>query len=382
MKTLTHVRLVKDKEMNYTEEANLSDLNAQVIRVPAGFHDLKLTDPRAYLQPRRYPEAYTMAEDHRRMNWTREEVRTLHEDVADWKAMTEEERAPRQFLLNYFTQADVDVAASYFDRLAKHYTQPELRMVLARIIDREMTHVDCYDMLPDQFGIPRIEYSEMLAIDEVAEQREFMLTQQFAGEGLVERLADLTTHICGEGVGIYGIFLMLLNDSRFGRMKALGQEVVSWSGRDENDHCYILTWFFNKELEENPEFVNSEAYHQLRQVIIEMFLGAVQRGVAYAKAVYEKGELPELTVEDVETFLKQLANIRIKKLNMGFEKLFPELPDTLVLDWASDLFAGSMDNFFETAGTNYQIGAMTGEWKYPEGEYIKDSHLLDKLMNG
>ena len=113
-----------------------------------------------------------------------------------------------------------------------------------------------------------------------------------------------------------------------------------------------------------------------------MFLGAVQRGVAYAKAVYAKGELPELTVEDVETFLKQLANIRIKKLNMGFEKLFPVLPDTLVLDWASDLFAGSMDNFFETAGTNYQIGAMTGEWKYPEGEYIKDSHLLDKLMNG
>ena len=237
-------------------------------------------------------------------------------------------------------------------------------------------------MLPDQFGIPRIEYSEMLAIDEVAEQREFMLTQQFAGEGLVERLADLATHVCGEGVGIYGIFVMLLNDSRFGRMKALGQEVVSWSGRDENDHCYVLTWFFNKELEENPDFVNTEAYHQLREVIIQMFLGAVQRGVAYAKAVYAKGKLPELTVEDVETFLKQLANIRIKKLNMGFEKLFPELPDTLVLDWASDLFAGSMDNFFETAGTNYQIGAMTGEWKYPEGEYIKDSHLLDKLMNG
>lgn len=364
--------------MNHTEENK--DLNAPTVRVPEGFYDLKLTDPRPYLQPRRYPEAYKMAEDHRRMNWTREEVRTLHEDVADWERMTPEQRAPRQFLLNYFTQADVDVAASYFDRLVKHYTQPELRMMFARIIDREMTHVDCYDMLPDQFGIPRIEYSEMLNIDVVADQRNFILTQQFEGEGLVERLADLATHVCGEGVGIYGIFLMLFNDSRFGMMKSLGQEVVSWSGRDENDHCFMLTWTFNKELEENPEFANTEAYHQLREVIIQMFMGAVERGVNYAKAVYAKGQLPELTIEDIEIFLKQLANIRIKKLNMGFEKLYPELPDTVILEWATDLFAGSMDNFFETAGTNYQIGAMTGEWKYPEGEYLKDSDELKRLL--
>lgn len=356
-----------------------NNVNEKKSQVPTGFWDLKLTDSRAYLQPRRYPEAYKMAEDHRRMNWTREEVRTLHEDVADWKGMTDEERAPRQFLLNYFTQADVDVAASYFDRLAKHYKQPELRMALARIIDREMTHVDCYDMLPDQFGIPRIEYSELLNVDEVAEQRNFMLTKQFEGKGVAERLADLAIHICGEGVGIYGIFVMLLNDSRYGKMKALGQEVVSWSGRDENDHCYILTWFFNKELEENPDFVGSKQYKKLYKAIMEMFRGAVTRGVNYAKAVFKRGALPGLTVEDIETFLKQLANIRLKKLNINAPKLFPEVGDILELEWASSLFAGSLDNFFETAGTNYQIGAMTGDWKYPAVGYKKDSDIEKEL---
>lgn len=356
-----------------------NNINEKKSQVPTGFWDLKLTDSRAYLQPRRYPEAYKMAEDHRRMNWTREEVRTLHEDVADWKGMTDEERAPRQFLLNYFTQADVDVAASYFDRLAKHYKQPELRMAIARIIDREMTHVDCYDMLPDQFGIPRIEYSELLNVDEVAEQRNFMLTKQFEGKGVAERLADLAIHICGEGVGIYGIFVMLLNDSRYGKMKALGQEVVSWSGRDENDHCYILTWFFNKELEENPDFVGSEEYDKLCEAILGMFRGAVTRGVNYAKAVFKRGSLPGLTVDDIEIFLKQLANIRLKKLNINSTKLFPEVGDILELEWASSLFAGSLDNFFETAGTNYQIGAMTGEWKYPAVGYKKDSDIEKEL---
>ena len=369
--------------MEYVEESQNPDADyAQAVgQLPEGHLELTLTSPRAYLQPRRYPEAYQMAEDHRRMLWTKEEVRSLHEDVADWKAMSPEERAPLQFLLNYFTQADVDVASSYFERLAKHYSQPELRMLLGRIIDREMTHVDCYDMLPDQFGIPRIEYSEMLKIDVVADQRAFMFSKQFEGQGVVERLADLVVHICGEGIGIYGIFLMLLSPSRFGKMKSLGQEVVSWSARDENDHCYSLTWFFNKEIEENPEFVGSEKYHELRQAIIDMFKGAVERGVAYAKAVLNKGPIQGVVLDEIEVFLKQLANRRIQKLHMGFEKIFPEVGDILELDWASDLFASSLDNFFETAGTNYQVGAMTGKWEYPEkGTFKKDSDILKEMM--
>lgn len=345
------------------------------------FEELKLTDERAYYRPFKYPEAHKFAEDHRRMNWTREEVRTLHEDVADWKEMTEEQRAPRQYLLNYFTQADVDVGASYFDRLAKHYKQPELRMAIARIIDREATHVDNYDMLPDQFGIPRTEYAELLDIDEVADQRNFVLVSKWTDDYLAERLMDLTTHVCGEGVGIYGIFVMLLNDSRFGKMKCLGQEIVSWSSRDENHHCYFLTWLFNKELEENPElFEDSKRLEGIKNTIKEMFIGAVNRGVAYAKSVFARGELEGLTIEEIEVFLKQLANVRLKKLNLDFEKLFTDVPDELALDWASSLMAGSLDNFFETAGTNYQIGAMTGKWEYPSFDFKKDSDIAKEMM--
>lgn len=361
------------------EILNKEEPMAAGLQFPEGYWELKLTDSRPYIQPYRYPEAYKMAEDHRKMLWTKNEIRTLHEDLADWKSMSEEERAPRQFLLNYFTQADADVASSYFDKLAKHYKQTELRMVIARIIDREMTHVDCYDMLPDQFGIPRIEYSKLLEVDVIAEQRNFILSKPFK-KGVAERLADLTTHICGEGIGIYGIFLMLLNDSRFGRMKALGQEVVSWSARDENDHCFILTWFFNKELEENPEFIGSKLYKKLRKAIIGMFKGAVERGVAYAKATYELGALPDLSIDQIEVFLKQLANIRIQKLNMNFDKIYPEVGDILELEWASGMFSGSLDNFFETAGTNYQVGALTGEWEYPPIEFKKDSHIARDML--
>ena len=337
---------------------------------------LKLTDHRAYYQPLRYPFAYNFSEEHRRMNWTREEVKTLHEDVADWNAMTEEERAPRQFLLNYFVQADVDVAGSYIENMFPCYTQPELRMALVRIVDREATHVDCYQMLPDQFGIPKTEYAEMLTIDEIADQHDFMIQKAHDGS-YYQRLTTICRHICGEGIGLYGIFLMLLNDQRFGRMKSLGQEVVSWSSRDENHHCFFLTWLFNTELEENQGVIPLE---EIRDFVIAMFKNSVQRGVSYAKAVYKRGALPGLTVEEIETFLMQLANVRIKKLNIGVEKIY-DLPDYLLLDWASTIFSASLDNFFETAGTNYQIGAMSGEWEYPPADFKKESDYFASLMD-
>lgn len=345
------------------------------------FEKLKLTDSRSYYREFKYPWAYQFAEEHRRMNWTREEVRTLHEDVADWKSMTEEQRAPRQFLLNYFVQADVDVAGSYFDNLGRWYRQPELRMALARIMDREATHVDNYDMLPDQFGIPLSDYSEMLAIDEVADQHDFMIAPVI-GDDLRSRLITLNRHICGEGIGLYGLFLMLLNDQRFGKMKSLGQEIVSWSSRDENHHVWFLTKLFNTELEENQEVFDADKNFipQLIEDTIAMFKNSVQRGVNYAKAVFARGSLPGLSVEEIEMFLMQLANARIKKLNLGVDQIF-DVPSIVQLEWASMLFGGSLDNFFETAGTNYQIGALTGEWEYPPEGFMKDSDAAKELMD-
>ena len=80
-------------------------------------------------------------------------------------------------------------------------------------------------------------------------------------------------------------------------------------------------------------------------------------------------------------FLKQLANARIKKLNLGIDFIYDDVPVFVELDWASMLFGGSLDNFFETAGTNYQIGALTGEWEYPPVGFMKDSDAAKALMD-
>lgn len=344
-------------------------------------HDaLTLTSGRDYWKPFRYPELYNLAETHRKMNWTIEEVKKLGQDVKDWKELGKtnpEEQAIYQFLLLYFTQADIDVAGSYFENLAKWYRQPEQRFWLAQTIQREATHVQCYDMLPDQFGISRTRYSEMLDIDEVFNQREFMIAQAETGS-FKDRIYTLVKHLCGEGIGIYGIFLMLINAQRFGKMTCLGQEVVAWSARDENQHCEGLTWLFNQELAEHGKPLDECTV----EVMKGMFRNAVDRGVALAKCAYAKGSLRDLSIEQIEIFLKQLANARISQLNLGIDKLYPDVTDE-ILPQVGLLFAkSSLVNFFEAASTNYSVGSLTGEWQYPTADFKTDHEIEQEILNG
>lgn len=336
--------------------------------------ELTLTDSRSYWKPFRYPALYELAETHRQMNWTINEVRKISQDINDWKKLDPNTKAIYKFLLLYFTQADVDVAGSYFENLAKWYTQPEQRYWLARVIDREATHVQCYDMLPEQFGINKEEYCDMLDIDAIYDQRQFMTA--VAPEGsFEERIYTLVKHICGEGIGIYGIFLMLINAQRFGQMMALGQEVVAWSARDENQHVEGLTWLLNTEVQENPESLTPE----MTRNIVRMFELAVERGIALATRAYQEGELHDLTIEDITVTLKQIANARITALNIGVDKIF-EVTDT-VLPQVGLLFTGSsLVNFFEASNTNYAVGTLTGEWEYPELDFKTNYDVEQEIM--
>lgn len=341
-------------------------------------HDaLTLTSLRAYYEPMRYKEIYEIAETHRKMNWTIEEVRKISQDVKDWKHLDPEEKAVYQFLLLYFTQADVDVAGSYFENLAKWYTQPEQRFWLAQVIQREATHVQCYAMLPDQFGIAKTDYCDMLDVDEIYDQREFMVSQAPSGS-FEDRMLTLTKHICGEGIGIYGIFLMLINGQRHGVMTCLGQEVVSWSARDENQHVDGLTWFVNTEVSENPEKLTQE----LVDKIVLMFRNSVERGVALAKCAFARGSLRDLSIDQIENFLKQLANARISRMNIGVDVIYHDVTEE-ILPQVGLLFAkSSLVNFFEASNTNYSVGSLTGEWEYPDEDFKTDYELEQEILNG
>ena len=113
-----------------------------------------------------------------------------------------------------------------------------------------------------------------------------------------------------------------------------------------------------------------------------MFKYAVERGIALAKCAYAKGSLRDLSIDQIEIFLKQLANARISQLNIGVDKVYPDVTDE-ILPQVGLLFAkSSLVNFFEAASTNYSIGSLTGEWKYPDPDYKTDHEIELEILNG
>lgn len=337
---------------------------------------LKLTDSRDYYKPFRYPQFYDLATEHQEMNWTRKHIKTLAEDIVDFKNMDAEERAPLEAMLLYFTMVDVDVGNSYFKNLGRFYTHPEILMWIGRVVDREATHTDCYDMLPDQFGLDASRYKEILKIDAVREQHIFMASEAHNSD-LWERLSTIVKHIAGEGVGIYGVFTPLINYSRFGRMKATGQEIVSWSARDENHHVLGLTELFNIEVEENAE----EYTEAMRETLRNMLRICVENTDNVIDYFYSLGTIKHLTAYEVKLILRQVANARAKAINLGV--LYPDADKESVHPIMQELFNGSeMANFFETSNTAY--GFLSGEWGYPEDPetFLPDWEVEASLLNG
>lgn len=337
-------------------------------------HDaLTLTDKREYYKPFRYPQFYTLSVEHQDMQWTRRHIKTLNEDIADFKAMSLSERAPLEAMLVYFTLVDVDVASSWFKNIAKFYHHPELLMNIARIVDREATHTDVYDMLPEQFGIDKHKYSEILKINAIAEQHTFMSTPAL-GTSFWERVSTLVKHIAGEGVGIYGVFLPLVNYSLHGRMKSTGLETVSWSSRDENHHVKTLTELVRLEVEEDPNAWTGAVKEALRNILKI----CVENTDAVIDYFYSLGEIKHLTADEVKQSLRQIANARSEAISLGV--LYPEVVELPIVPAMALLFNGSeLANFFETSNTAY--GFYSGEWEYPkEGEVIPDWELAKTLL--
>ena len=337
---------------------------------------LRLTDERSYYKPFRYPQFYQMATTHLELNWNRKHIKTLSEDVSDFHAMSEVERTPLEAMLLYFTMVDVDVAASYFKNLASFYSHPEILMWIARVADREATHTDCYDMLPEQFGLRPERYSEILNIESVNEQHMFMAAKAQEGS-LWDRLSTLVKHIAGEGIGIYGVFLPLVNYSLYGRMKSVGLEIVSWSARDENEHVVGLSELFNIEVRENE----SEYTEPMREALRNMLRICVENTGKVVDYFYSLGEIKHLTAQDVKDSLHQIANARATAIGLGI--LYPEYEEKETNPVMKLLFTNSeLANFFETSNTAY--GFYSGEWAYPEDpeNFRTDYEEAQRIMEG
>lgn len=314
---------------------------------------LKLTDKREAFKPFSYPwcyEAFLMSE---KMHWIPHEV-PMVEDVNDWKnKLTDSEKQFLTHIFRFFTQGDIDIAGAYVNNYLPTFPAPEVRMMLSSFAARESIHVAAYSHLIETLGMPETTYSEFLEYAEMKDKHEYI--QSFiAGDEhtIAQQIAVFSAFT--EGMQLFSSFVMLLNFTRFGKMKGMGQ-IIAWSQVDESLHTESMIKLFREFVKENKHIWTDDLKSQLYTIAEKM----VDLEDKFIELAFGMNEMEGLSKEDVKQYIRYIADRRL--IALGLKGIFKVKKNPL--PWVDGLLGATHSNFFEQRVTDYAKGALTGSWE-------------------
>lgn len=316
-----------------------------------------LLNRRDYFKPFEYPWAYEAYKTQTLIHWVPSEV-PMAEDVADWKhKLTVGEKNLLTQLFRFFTQADIDVAHGYnkwFIPLFKG--KPEIAMMLNQFAAMEAIHIDAYSTLIETLGIPEVEYQAFVEYKQMADKHNYLKELDLDKEKDLCKLLAIYSAFT-EGLQLFSSFAVLLNFSRFGLMKGMGQ-IVSWSIRDESLHVESMIKLYHT-------FKQEYAVKNLDTFIYNSLVEMVKLEEKFIDLCFEEaGDIRGLTKEEVLLYIKFLGNRRLEQL--GLKPFYPEALEN-PFPWIDWLTTGvEHANFFEATATEYSKGSVTGN----EGDIV------------
>lgn len=314
---------------------------------------MSLLESRRVYKPFAYPWSYEAWEMQNKIHWLAEEV-PLGDDVQDWqKKMTNEEKNLLTQIFRLFTQMDIDISDCYMSRYLQVFKPTEVRMMLSAFANAETIHVAAYSHLLDTIGMHESEYGAFLKYKEMKDKSDYMSGFDVSDKRSIARtLAGVSAF--GEGVALFASFAILLNFTRFGKMKGMGQ-IVSWSIRDESLHCQSLIKLFRAFIQENPEIWDDA----LKSDIYTSATKTVEMEDAFINLAFEQGGIEGLNSDEVKQYIRCLADRRL--LELGMKPIFGVKDNPL--PWIEHIIGGvEFVNFFENRATEYSKAATKGTW--------------------
>ena len=312
-----------------------------------------LLEERDYFKPFNYPWAYDRWLEHEQCHWLHTEV-PMSEDVKDWKTkLADDEKYFLTQIFRFFTQSDIDVAGGYVKNYLPYFPQPEVRMMLTGFAAREALHIASYSHLIETLGMPDSTYNEFYEYEEMAEKHEYFQNEVTEGVSLPVKIAAISAFT--EGLALFSSFIMLLNFTRNGKMKGMGQ-IVTWSIVDETLHAEGMIQLFRTLVEENKELWNDTTKSQIYSICEKM----VELEDKFIDLAYRIGSPKGLRSEEVKEYIRYIADRRL--ISMGMKGIYKVKNNPL--PWVEEMInAPTHTNFFENRVTDYAKGAMTGSWE-------------------
>lgn len=315
---------------------------------------LKLTDVRTSFKPFNYNWCYDAWKEHESAHWMVHEL-PFHEDINDWNSkLTAKQQTFLTHIFRFFVQGDVDVAGAYVTNYLPHFPQPEVRMMLLGFAAREAIHIDGYAHLIETLGLPETTYNEFLEYKEMSDKHQYI--QDMSNKDattIAQQIAVFSAFT--EGMQLFSSFVMLLNFTRNGLMKSMGQ-VITWSIADESMHCDGMTKLFRAFIEENRDIWKDK----LKQEIYAVAERMVELEDAFIDLAYGiDSDMLGLSKESLKTYIRYIADRRL--IGLGLKGIFKVKHNPLI--WVDEMISiPTHVNFFENKSTDYAKGALTGSW--------------------
>jgi ribonucleoside-diphosphate reductase beta chain len=313
---------------------------------------MTLLTPRVSYAPFEYQKAYQYWELQQQSHWLHTEV-SMASDINDWKMkLNETEKNIIGHILKGFTQSEVFIQEYWGQMVGKWFKKPEIQMMAATFSSFESIHAVSYAYLNQSLGI---EDFEAFLHEPTAKAKidRLIATKGKSKEEIARSLAIFSAF--NEGVNLFSSFAVLLNFSRFNKLKGVGQ-IIAFSIKDESLHSEAGCWLFRTLISEFPEIMTDT----LKEEIYDAARLTVELEDAFISKAFEYGSVEGLDFHDLKTFIRFRTNTKLGDLGLG--KLWKNIDKQAMerMAWFDIMSnsGNSHDDFFASRVNSYAKGTM------------------------
>lgn len=310
---------------------------------------MSILTPRPTYAPFEYDQAYKYWELQQQSHWLHTEI-SMASDINDWKLnLTDTERHVIGHILKGFTQSEVFIQEYWSQMVAKWFKKPEIQMMAVSFGSFESIHAVSYNYLESSLGIEDFE-SFLHEPTAKAKIDRLINTKGKTKEEIAKSLAIFSAF--NEGVNLFSSFAILLNFSRFNKLKGVGQ-IIAFSIKDESLHSDAGCWLFRTLIGEFPEIM-TEA---LKEEIYDAARLTVELEDNFITKAFEMGPVEGIDAHDLKAFIRFRTNTKLTDL--GLKKLWKNIDKDALerMSWFDILSAGtSHSDFFASRVSDYAKG--------------------------
>lgn len=334
---------------------------------------MSLLTPRPTYAPFEYDQAYKYWELQQQSHWLHTEI-SMASDINDWKVnLTDSEKHLIGHILKGFTQSEVFIQEYWSRNVSKWFKKPEIQMMAAAFASFESIHAVSYAYLNQSLGLE--DFSAFLHEPTAKAKIDRLInTKGKTKEDIARSLAIFSAF--NEGVNLFSSFALLLNFSRFNKMKGLGQ-IIAFSIKDESLHSEAGCWLFRTLVSEFPDLLSEE----MKESLYDAARLTVSLEDDFIAKAFEAGPIEGITEDDLKKFIRFRCNTKLNDL--GLKKLWKNLDKEalLRLSWFDILSTGvNHADFFASRVSDYSRGAVdfSNIWEDESAKPISSTNFADQ----